>query len=225
MIRIYVVCEGQTEATFVQELLKPHFCSRNMFVTPTLIGKSSHKGGDVRFLRLLNSLKPLLLAGHKPYCTTMIDYYGLAQEFPGKLEAEGKSTVLDKATVIKSDLVQRLESEVGAYPLKRFIPYVQMYEFEGLLFSHPASFAKGIDKPLLESRLNQIRIRFDTPEDINDHPQTAPSKRITGMFPEYDKPTMGTLAALEIGLLRIRKECPLFDAWLKKLENLPALSA
>ena len=103
---------------------------------------------------------------------------------------------------------------------QRFVSFVMMHEFEGLLFSDSASFCRGIGRPDLEMALLQIRQGFRTPEDINDSPMTAPSKRIKKLLPEYEKPLFGAIGALEIGLHRIRKECPHFNEWLEKLESL-----
>jgi len=94
-----------------------------------------------------------------------------------------------------------------------------MHEFEGLLFSDCAAFSRGIDRPDLEGDLRQVRNQFPTPEDINDSPLTAPSKRIKGLYPRYEKRLMGCLAALEIGLECMRQECPHFGEWLAKLES------
>jgi hypothetical protein len=97
-----------------------------------------------------------------------------------------------------------------------------MHEFEGLLFSDCAAFSRGIGRPDLEAPLRAIRQQFATPEEINDSPDTAPSKRVEALLPAYQKPLLGVLAVLEIGLLHIRAECPHFDAWLKQLESLVA---
>ena len=105
---------------------------------------------------------------------------------------------------------------------RRFVPYVMMHEFEGLLFSDPERLGEGIGRPGLAPAFEAIRKQFSTPEEINDSPQTAPSKRILGLVPEYEKPLMGTLAVLEIGLDTIRQECPLFRAWVERLEQWPA---
>lgn len=94
------------------------------------------------------------------------------------------------------------------------------YEFEGLLFSEPAQLASSIGKPNLEADFGEIRSQFSTPEWINDSPQTAPSKRIQRLFEGYDKPEHPLLAVLEIGLETIRRECLLFDVWIKRLETL-----
>jgi hypothetical protein len=93
-----------------------------------------------------------------------------------------------------------------------------MHEFEGLLFSDCAAFSRGIGHPNLEGELTKIRSQFPTPEDIDDSPFTAPSKRVMVLLPGYEKPLLGVLAALEIGLNRIRQECPHFNEWLVRLE-------
>jgi hypothetical protein len=95
-----------------------------------------------------------------------------------------------------------------------------MHEFEGLLFSDPAAFSRGIGLPDLVDDFLAIRDQFSTPEEIDDSPVTAPSKRIQALVPGYEKPLLGALAALEIGLIRIRAECPHFNAWLENLEAL-----
>ena len=103
---------------------------------------------------------------------------------------------------------------------QRFVPFVVIHEFEGLLFSDCGAFSRAIGRPNLESKFRAIREQFATPEEINDSPQTAPSKRVEALVPEYEKPLFGALAVLEIGLARIRAECVHFDGWLKHLESL-----
>jgi hypothetical protein len=95
-----------------------------------------------------------------------------------------------------------------------------MHEFEALLFSDCKAFATAIGHPAAEPKLQEIRNQFQTPEEINDSPVTAPSKRIEAIIPGYDKPLGGTLAALEIGLPKIRAACPHFRNWLEILELL-----
>ncbi|MGQ0622286.1 MAG: DUF4276 family protein [Panacagrimonas sp.] len=104
--------------------------------------------------------------------------------------------------------------------MRRFIPYVQMYEFEGLLFSGPQHLASAIGQPGLGPDFQRIRDGFDTPESINDSPITAPSKRISSLYRGYEKPLHGSLAAMEIGLTAIRGQCARFDAWLRQIEAL-----
>jgi len=40
-----VICEGQTEETFVNEILRPHLVAFNVLTIAALVGKPGHKGG------------------------------------------------------------------------------------------------------------------------------------------------------------------------------------
>jgi hypothetical protein len=127
----------------------------------------------------------------------------------------------DKADCIMQALVEALqETTINPESLRRFIPYIQMYEFEGLLFSNCIGLAIAIGQPQMYRDLKDIRDEFSSPEDINDSYITAPSKRLRNLYPGYDKPIHGSLASLEIGIDNIRKECKLFDRWLKQIESL-----
>lgn len=221
MSQLYIICEGPTEEKFVKTLLVDAFSSKGIYLYPTIIGNPGHKGGNVRLERLFKDIQKLL---HHPkaYCTTFFDFYGLPSEFPGKNEAQKKTNSKDKSDCLLNAFSEKLESMLDENTMRRFIPYVQMHEFEGLLFSDTKAFAKGINKIDLESAFQNIRAQFKTPEDINDSKETAPSKRIISLFSDYDKPLFAALASKEIGLDIIREECLLFDEWLKKLEKLPA---
>jgi hypothetical protein len=61
---------------------------------------------------------------------------------------------------------------------------------------------------------------FASPEDINDGPNTFPSKRIKDQFPDYKKLLAGVKAAELIGLPTIRAKCPHFNEWVTKLERI-----
>lgn len=106
----------------------------------------------------------------------------------------------------------------GRFNPDRFIPFVMMHEFEGLLFSDCERFSRGIGRPDLAEALQAVRDEFASPEEINDSPITAPSKRLEQLVLDYEKPLLGTLAVLEIGLDAIRRECPHFREWLLSLE-------
>ena len=100
-----------------------------------------------------------------------------------------------------------------------------MHEFEALLFSDCTRFATGIGLPNLAGTFQAIRNAFASPEEINDSPITAPSKRLESLVPSYEKPLLGTLAALEIGLDIMRAECPHFKQWIETLEGLSRTTA
>lgn len=220
MIRVHIICEGQTEEMFVKEILSGFFSSRDIYLIPTLIGKPGHKGGHFKFERLVTDVRARLLGDKTSYCTTFFDFYGLPEHFPGKREALDCLAFQDKAQYILDVMTEKLKERLDEKSLGRFIPYIQMYEFEGLLFSAPVMFAQAIYKPDLKSEFQKIRDKFTTPEEINNSPNSAPSKRIKKLFSGYDKPIHGSLAASEIGLNAIRSECHIFDNWLKRIEKL-----
>ncbi|MFK3868681.1 DUF4276 family protein [Psychrobacter faecalis] len=225
MIRVHVICEGQTEEMFVNELLVPIFLAKGLLLVPALIGRPGHKGGNFKFDRLQTDVKNRLLGERTAYCTTFFDYYGLPQSFPGKDIHNSQVDIVAKATRVQDAMTAKLTRLISDDAMRRFIPFVQMYEFEALLFSDPIAFARGISNEHLSQNLTDIAEQFDSPEHINNSPQTAPSKRIESLIRGYEKPLMGTLGALEVGLDSMRQKCELFDNWLKQLESLTVVGS
>jgi Domain of unknown function (DUF4276) len=224
MIRIYVICEGQTEEMFVNDVLSEQFELLGIYLYPSLIGKPGHKGGNFKFERVLNDVEKFLLGDTKSYCTTFFDFYGLPEDFPGKREAVTLNDIKAKQNKINDRLVEQLSQHINKNAMRRFIPYIQLYEFEGLLFSDPTSMASEIGRPDLVDKFVAIRNQFETPEHVNNSSDTAPSKRIKKHFIGYDKVTHGSLIALKMGVNKIRAECNLFDEWINKLESVKALA-
>ncbi len=220
MIRVHVICEGHTEEMFTNELLIMPFVSRGIILVPAKIGKPGHKGGNVNYQRLFFDLRQRLLGDTHCYCTTFLDYYGLPTDFPGKVNDGNNFGSKEKLHRIITALSEKVTTALGEQAGKRFLPYIQMYEFEALLFSQPKVLAETLQELGLIESLVRIRQQFTTPEEINDSPQTAPSKRIEKLYNAYDKQFHPLLAAQNIGLEVIRNGCPLFDGWLKRIERL-----
>lgn len=105
----------------------------------------------------------------------------------------------------------------------RFYPYLQVHEYEALLFSDAIAFARGLGQQNLSGQLEAIRNDFQTPEDINDDPNRAPSKRVIAMYYGYRKVLEGTVAAQEVGLERMRQQCPHFHQSVSNLEAVAPL--
>lgn len=220
MTIVHVICEGQTEEAFVKELLVEPFAHKGIYLMPGLIGRPGHKGGNFKFERLYPDIEKRLLADKNCYCTTFFDFYGLPETFPGKSSVDPQASVKDKAQTLQNALCEALTEKIGSDAMRRFIPYVQMYEFEALLFSDPEKMASGMNQIELRQAFSKIADSFGSPEHINNSAQTAPSKRIQNLVVGYEKPLLGTLAALEVGLETMRKQCVLFDAWLRCIELL-----
>jgi hypothetical protein len=210
MIRVCIVCEGATEVESVKSCLTPHLSHHGVDAYPVIVQATSgrHRGGRVTVDRLARFISHEYRATDR--LTTLVDFYGFQ-------DADGRTwEALEQAIV---DGVARRTA--GFDP--RFVrPYVQMHEFEGLLFSDVERFQCVLDgwSADVRQKLIDIRSRFPTPEDINDHRETAPSKRILAAFPAgtYSKTEHGPLIADAIGLAAIRRQCPRFDGWIKMLE-------
>ena len=183
MIRLAVSVEGETEEELVEELLAPHLQSGGVYATPVLIGRARGRatsGGNVTIDRLAREMRHLRQDFEA--VTSLVDYYGFG----------------DKGGRRPNDLLKAISDRIGQCDERFVFPYVQLHEFEGLLFSNAEAFGRIFpDAPIIE--LESIRSRFDTPEDVNDHQETAPSKRIKRLIPRYRKALHGPLLAREIG--------------------------
>jgi hypothetical protein len=226
MARLYLFGEGRTEETFADRLLKPHLANHGVYLHPTSIAHArrrgkTHRGGGRNYEPMRNDILRFL-AQEKAvdvFFTTMIDLYGLASGFPRLDEA-------DKLRHLPATRVEFLEQAFAddiADPRSRFIPYIQLHEYEAILFSDPSCFRYSYERHEKQiAELQNIADSYPTPELIDDGPQTAPSKRIIAQIPDYDdaKPAVGPDVAELIGLDVIRARCPHFNSWLARLETL-----
>lgn len=98
------------------------------------------------------------------------------------------------------------------------MPYIQLHEFEGLLFSSTDGFDFLPEIPKLNrTELKEAVEKHDNPELLNDGETTAPSKRLERLVPGYQKTFHGPLLAEVISLNTILSKCERFKAWLDKL--------
>ena len=204
MTRLAIVVEGPTEREFVQHILAGYLLPREVYLFPRSLG------GDITIEKLASEMVKYLQSFD--CVSSLVDFYGFrgkGNATPSKLEDSIREAIESRPNIPQGDI--------------RIIPYVQRHEFEGLLFSQVDVFSDAMPDPVSEDNirhLRQIRLQFRTPEDINDNPQTAPSKRITQIIPRYNKPAHGRLIAESIGVDTIRSECPRFNEWLTRLESL-----
>lgn len=210
MIRVCIVCEGQTEVEFVKSCLAPYLQHSNVRAFPSLLQSPSgnHKGGRVTVERLVRFMSHQYHQTDR--ITTLVDFYGFqdrAERSRAQLEADIRAGVAASTT---------------GYDPRFVLPYVQMYEFEGLLFTDPQAFEWVEDgwSDEAEKALQAVTDAFATPEEINNRRERAPSKRILKIFPEgsYSKTEHGPLVAESIGIDAIRAKCPAFSEWVGKLQ-------
>lgn len=227
MKRLLVHVEGETEESFVNELLAPHLQRYDYSrVSARLIGnaRQRHRRGGIRaWSAVRKEIVSHLKDDPESIATTMVDYYGLPQTgskaWPGRSEASRMAFPQKGETVEVALSIDVGQAMGDGFDQRHFIPYVMVHEFEALLFSDCEGFGRGIGRTNLSTQFQRIRDEFANPEEIDDSPETAPSKRIQGIVPQYQKPLMGNLAALEIGLPSMRSACRHFDDWLKRLET------
>lgn len=229
MARLIVHVEGVTEERFVNEVLANHLFAYGWeLVAARRMGsgrKREQRHGIKSWAVARADIIRNLQEDTGCCVTTFVDYYGLPatgdHAWPGRAAAV-KQPVAHRSRFVEDALAADLaESMGGMYAARRFIPFVVLHEFEGLLFSHCERFSRGIGYPQLAPQLQIIRDRFGSPEEINDSPATAPSKRIEALIPTYKKPVLGIAAVLAIGLETIRSACPHFRSWLERLEAWP----
>lgn len=221
MARLLIHVEGQTEEMFVNQILREHLTLAGFHgVTARLLGNSRERNRRVGIKRWESARNDIVLGLKQDptiFTTTIVDYYGMPPQWPGRQQASTKP-YSQRAEHVETAMLRDISSTIQHRD--RFIPFVMKHEFEALLFSDCDGFSRAVGKPAMRASLQEIRDRFPSPEDINDDPETAPSKRIQSLFPAYQKPLDGPNAAHEIGLKAMRQACPHFHNWLSRLEAL-----
>lgn len=214
MKRLIIVCEGATEQEFCQMVLSPYLYSKGVIVeTPTI----KHSCGGIVAWGTLKKQIIQHLNETEVVVSMLIDFYRIKDSFrfPGWMEAKNM-----EPSQIKMDyLFHQMTMDMQESLRNRFIPYIQLHEFEGLLFSDITAYKKNFTKTECDFQAIESAIKdFPTPEDINNGPNTAPSVRLKNAIRGYEKDLYGGILADDIGLKTIRERCPLFNKWVERLE-------
>jgi hypothetical protein len=219
MKRLNIVVEGQAEETFVNDVLAGHLANFDVGAFARRVEFSRrreriYRGGLLEYPRLKKDVTNWLKQDQGALVTTMVDLYALPVDFPKKDAAQKIRTPLEKVAFLENAFAD----DIGS---RNFIPNIQLHEFETLLFvnieglrSYYPAYSKAI------GMLNYETKSIANPEDINNGPTTAPSKRILRHIPIYDKVTVGSLMITDLGLPAIRSRCRHFNEWLGRLEQL-----
>jgi hypothetical protein len=217
MKRIYILVEGQTEERFVSDVLQAQFPREQCYLQPIILetrrthSGQSYKGGVSTYTKIRSQVLKLLADTSACAVTTMLDYYGLPNDFPGKNQLNPHWNALQKVQHLENAFAQDINNA-------RFLPYLSLHEFEALLFS-------DIDLLIeyLSSRGNANcsalkRLRGRKPEDINEN--TPPSHRIRNACAGYIKTADEISIAKQIGLPAMLQQCKHFADWVNRLRNL-----
>lgn len=225
-VYLHVLCEGQTELRFASKVLTPYLVVKGIIVLPQLLitcRKKNARGGILSYQHAKRDLTFMIRGSQDNeqqvhYFTSMFDLYALPDDFPGFAEA---STLKDYRQVVK--LEEAFGKDVNYY---KFIPYIQLHEFEALVLcdidglkdSYPKA-AKG-----LTELKNEVTTQYgDNMELVDNSVDTAPSKRIIKALKDkyhYDKPKSGTEITDKIGIDTLRAKCQHFNDWLTDIERI-----
>ncbi len=212
MKNVYIYCEGQTEESFINEILAPYFMNQNIWVCPIICSTKrtatkKYKGGVSDYTKIKKELTLICKQHHNEYVTTMFDYYAMPDNTPGIDNTESDINVRI------NQIEQAIDADIGQQNCKF---HFMLHEFEGILFSNPDSFALIADQNIVND-IQEIRDKYPTPEHINNSLETAPSKRIEALIPNYAKIKNGTLLSKNMGLDVILSECPHFKEWIQSI--------
>ena len=225
MIRLHLIVEGQTEETFVNEVLKDHLSGCGVFPSVRSVETSRrrariYRGGLIDYGRARRDLKHWMKEDRRPEVrfSTMFDLFRLPEDFPGQAEARKARDPYRRVRALE----QAFYDDVAD---RCFVPYIQVHEFEALLFADPEQLLvmfPGAERAV--QALVEVTRSFKSPEHVNDGNDTAPSKRIGRVLPRYarEKVSAGPAVARCIGLATLRERCHHFGEWLDKLETLEA---
>lgn len=229
MKRLYLTVEGQTEQAFAKRVLVLHLAQFHVMLhSPRLTGLHRRRRGRIPRGGLLNTfahtqsdIRTWLLEDRSPDArfSMMVDLYSLPTDFPGY--ATGMAQPAGRPQAIA--LERALSAEI-AYA--RFLPYLQVHEYEALVLVDPLRIATLYEAAMPALRaLSDECSRYASPEEINHGQHSHPKHRIQQVAPNYDENVAGPLLVEEIGLAAIRTQCPHFNAWLTRLENLDLTSS
>lgn len=215
MVRVAISVEGFCEEDFIKQTVAPHLRAHGVFATPIVLQTSreasgrKHKGGAVSVARVASDLERILPSFD--HVTTFYDFYGFEDK---------------KATETADQLAARIAMAVGAPRTLR--AYVQMHEFEALLFAEPIMVGDYFKAEPIGREVARAVQLAGGPENVDDSPRTAPSKRLEDWCLSHSderynsgtKRRHGPRLAEKIGLTAMRAACPRFAVWLAGLETL-----
>lgn len=222
MKKIFVVTEGQSETNFVNKVMVPYFAGRCILIPITVVTKidvrigKMYKGGVANYNQIRKTLlKTLALASKSgnAHVTTMFDFYGLPTDVPGVADALKVNDPYEKVALIEGEIL-KMEGYDGGL----FFPYIELHEFEAMLFSDLSKLEEVYFEYDL-SALRECGKRQSNPELINDGIETAPSKRIINCVNCFDKANVGVDVLGKIGIEKIAKKCRHFSEWMKGIEE------
>jgi len=216
MKRLLVVCEGQTEQEFVQKVLNPYLISTGLNNDVTCHVISQSRGGLSKYSHLEKDIIKSLYETDI-VLTTLIDFYKVPTNTPNYRKLNLRESKINQVQYLEKSIKENIEQKQER-EFRDFIPYIQLHEFEALIFSSIEG-VKSVFTPK-EANFKEIEAvikQFPNPEDINNGENTAPSKRLKRYINDYSKTLNGIEIINSIGLENIMAKCPHFKDWINKI--------
>lgn len=214
MKRLIFIVEGQTEQEFVNCVIRPYFSDQYNFANIHVFciqTSTGHKGGLVKYSHLQKDIKRSL--NGDVIVTTFLDFFRIPETMPNYQAMLATPTIDQKIDVLEEGMTKDIDNY-------KFIPYIQKHEFEALLFSDNCGFEELYEEAIYKET-QAIMNSYPNPEDINNNPKTAPSKRLENIWAKhgkrYDKVTEGNLIAEDVGIVKMLEKCPRFRTWIETL--------
>ncbi len=220
-IRLNITSEGQTEEYFVKKVLATHLGHYNISTDVRSVltrkdQKKHYRGGLKSYQKAKKDILMWLKEDNNSESrfSTMFDLYALPNDFPKFKEAKKITDPYKKIEFLENAFKQDINDI-------RFFPYLQLHEFEALILSQPQELKwEYFDRSGEIEKLIKLSNDIGNPELINDNPETAPSKRILKLIPEYDKANIGPEITDLIGIETLKQKCKHFNDWIIRLEKM-----
>jgi hypothetical protein len=219
MTRLLILVEGQSEEIFVKQTLTPFLAERGVHVLPPVVlwtkripSGGGFRGGVSNWNQIRRNLTPMIY-DTDAWVTTLFDFYGLPDDFPGYQDALGPGDPREHVRALQD----RFALEIG-HP--RLIPFIALHEFEAWLFTAPDVVAEHFGSAGLAAKVRKAVEHAGEPELINHGSDTHPKARLRSMGMSYKETSDGPTLIEKIGIPAIRDACSHFAGWLDRLEAL-----
>lgn len=215
MKRLIIVVEGDTEKEFIDKVLSPYLYAKGLQSVNCFKIKHT-KGGLTKYQHLKTDLINCAYESNV-LVSTLIDFYALPKDFPKYEDASKIVNRVERLAFLENAIIEDLEKEKGK-EFPNLFPYIQLHEFEALVFSSLSGISSLFGSN--EADFNEIEKIIEShpnPEDINDRPETAPSKRLLKLIKGYNKVIDGIMIIEETGIETVLKKCPRFNSWVETL--------
>ena len=220
MTRLLMLVEGPSEEIFVKQILTPYLREYGVYVESPIIlwtkrisSGGGFRGGVSNWKQIQKNLKPLL-QDSDAWVTTLLDFYGLPQDFPGYEDALKPGNPKDKVVTLQKKFIEEMGNP------RKFIPFFALHEFEAWLFCSPVTVAQHFGNQNIATSIQSAVTQAGEPELINHGEDTHPKSRLQNLGIGYKETSDGPTIIGKIGIPIRKGACSHFSSWLDRLETL-----